>query len=402
MKQISKIYPYVFALFCASFPFTHLSKAIPNILLGVLGVLFCFVVKKENFKKITRLKSLYMLGLMMVIGAFSILIFQRWDDVSFITRFINIVTIVLVSLPITNSIIPIKAFVLSSLSLLLISSIRLISYSNTSGSFDFTSGEHINILLLGERPYLGIIYVACACLCWFLANKSIGITKLLWYFISSLFIAFVWIISARMALIGLFIILLGFVLYQITNIKTALAILGGILILGFLLISSNENLQKRFYFSPNKDFILSERLVHEPRYHIWECAFGMEQNTISILFGKGFEQVKSELVNCYQTRDKFYTEDQQQWFITKQFNTHNQYIEVYYAMGIIAFIFFIGFLFFSLVENRKNYFATGLVVLLLMFLFTENLIHRQVGVMLMGIIIAFITSIKFEKEEKNN
>jgi len=396
--NIRSIYTCLFTLFCVSIPFTDVSKAIPNILIGVLAGFFFFVIKKEDFKKL-QVKWLYLLGLLIITGLVSIFIFQRWDDINFMIRLITIVAIVIISLPVKDHIAPVKAFVLSSLTLLLISSVKIILYVKSSGSFDFTLGEHINTLLLGERPYLGMIYVASACLCWFLADKSLGVAKILWYFISLLFVGFVLIITARMALISLVIILFALVFYSKKRLKASLGVVGGILILGFLLISFNENLKKRFYLSTSKDFVLSERLVHEPRYHIWECASGMEQNTVSFLFGKGFEQTEAELVSCYQTRDKFYTEDQKQWFVRERFNTHNQYIEVYYAMGIIAFVCFIGFLFFVLTENRKNYYATALVLLLFLFLFSENLIHRQIGITYIGLTLVFSRFLNSEKKQ---
>lgn len=396
LTKLHNLYTFLFALFCASLPFTNLAKAIPNILLGVLGALFFFVVRKEDFEKL-RLKSLYMLGLMIIIGVFSVLVFQRWDDMSFIVRLLNILVIVLLSLPVKNYIIIIKAFVFSSLTLLAVSSVNLILYAKTSDSFDFTLGEHINDLLLGERPYLGMIYVASACICWFLASKTSGLFRFLWYFISLVFIVFVAVISARMALVSLFILLFGAVFYYKKGLKTAVGITGGILVLGFLLVSLNENLKNRFFIASGKDFVLSEKLVHEPRYHIWECAFGLDQNTTSFFLGKGFKQTETELVSCYETRGKFYTADQQQWFIKKRFNTHNQYLGVYYCMGAIAFLCFIGFLFFTLAENRKNHYATALVILLLLFLLSENLIYRQIGIMYIGITLVLARLLRSEK-----
>src|SRR5690606_10372774 len=67
--------------------------------------------------------------------------------------------------------------------------------------------------------YLGMIYVASACLCWFLANNSLGVPKILWYFISLVFVGFVLIITARMALISLVIILFALIFYSKKKIK---------------------------------------------------------------------------------------------------------------------------------------------------------------------------------------
>jgi O-antigen ligase len=386
--KLHNIYTYLFALFCAAIPFTDTSKAIPNILMGVLAGLFFFVVKKEDFQKL-KTKSFYLLGLMTLIGVFSVIIFQRWFDLSFISRLMTLIGIIIISLPIKNYILPIKAFVISSFSLLVISSANLIVYVNDSDSFDFTLGGHINTLLLGERPYLGILYVASASLCWFLANKTSGIFRILWFFTSFCFITFVVVISARMALISLFILLCWTILYYRKNLKTILIPIVGVLVVLLILISSNENVKNRFFVSANKEFVLSEKLVHEPRYHIWKCTLGLDHNTTSLFFGKGFQQMEKELVNCYESRDDFYSEDQKQWFIERKFNTHNQYLGVYYCMGVVAFVLFIGFLFFALTESKKSYYATALTLLLVLFSVTENLIHRQIGITYMAITLIF-------------
>jgi O-antigen ligase len=386
--RLQYIYTFLFALFCASVPFTDTSKAIPNILMGVLAGLFFFVVKKEDFQRL-KTKSFYLLGFMTLFGALCVIIFQRWFDWSFISRLMTIMGIIIISIPIKNYIIPIKAFVISAFSLLVISSANLIAYVNDSDSFDFTSGEHINTLLLGERPYLGIFYVASASLCWFLANRTSRILRFLWYFISLCFIAFVVVISARMALISLFLLLFWTILYYRKKLKTILIPIAGVLIVLLILIASNDNVKNRFFFRANKEFVLNERLVHEPRYHIWECALGLKHNTSSFFFGKGFEQMEKELVGCYESRQKFNSEDQQQWFVEKKFNTHNQYLGVYYCMGAVAFVLFIGFLAFALAESRKSYYASVLTLLLILFLVTENLLHRQIGITYMALTIVF-------------
>lgn len=395
MNVIQKIYPYVFAIFCASFPFTDLAKAIPNILAGVLGALFFFVIRKEDLQKL-RLKSLYLFGFLIFIGGLSMIIFQRWEDMGFIVRLLNIVGIILLSLPVRNYILSIKSFVLSSLLLLIISAIKLILYAKNTDSFGFTFGEHINNLLLGERPYLGMLYVTSACLCWFLAEKISGKIRFLWYVVSLIFIGFVFVISARMALISLFVIVIINLFYHKKRLKPSLILTGGIIVSGILLFTFNENFKKRFFIS-NSHYTITEKLAFEPRYHIWECALGLKHNTTTLLFGKGFQQTENELVNCYEIREKFHTEDQKQWFITKKFNTHNQYLGIYVSLGIVALMSLLGFLVFGFMEFRKNYYSTALLLLIAMFLITENLFYRQIGIMYMGLLLAFILKLNADK-----
>jgi O-antigen ligase len=395
MTKLLKPYSFLFALFCASLPFTDLAKAIPNILMGLLVLLFGFVVKKEDFKKLYS-KMTLLLGLFCLSLFFNIIVSGRWEDSGFLSNILITLLIIILSIPIKNYIIPLKAFVFSSLSLLLISSLNLLSYYLTTTDFDFNSGAHINNILMGERPYLGIIYIMAACICWFLAKQTRNKKQVfLWYFISICFIVFVALIAARTALISFFIILLASSFY-FKKLKLAIGFLLGILVFGFLMISLNDNIKSRFFFSERKSSI-NEKLTYEPRYHIWNCAGDIKHDTYSFLLGKGFRTTQRELSECYKNKKDFVTPDQQQWFIHKNFNTHNQYLEFYLCAGILSSLCFVSMLLFTFFENRTNYFATSLLLLLTLFLVTENLIHRQIGVMLMGVVFYFINFISVQK-----
>lgn len=388
MEKLLKPYTLLFALFCASLPFTDLSKAIPNIVMGLLVLLFGFVVKKEDLKKLHS-KTTLLLGLFCLSLFFNIIISGRWEDFGFLTNILITLLIIILSIPITNHIIPLKAFVFSSFTLLLISSFNFLSYYLTTTDFDFNSGAHINDILMGERPYLGVIYIACACICWFLAKQTHNKKQvILWYFMSICFVVFVALIAARTALISFFIILLASSFY-FKRLKLAIGTLCGTLLFGFLLISFNENIKNRFFFSERKSSI-NEKLVYEPRYHIWNCAGDIKHDTYSFILGKGFRTTQRELLECYKSKEDFGTTDQKQWFIQKNFNTHNQYLEFYLSAGILSSICFVLMLLFTFLDNRTNYFATSLILLIMLFLVTENLIHRQIGVMLMGIVFSFI------------
>lgn len=389
IRKLRNLYPYLFALFCASIPFTDVAKAIPNILMAVLALLFGFVVYKDDLKKLFS-KSFYFLVFFIAVASFNLIFFGRWEDTKYVTNVLMLCAIIIISIPVKHHILSLKSFVISSLILLIISSVNITLFAMKSQSFDFTMGEHINVLLLGERPFLGFIYIMSCCISWFLANKTNSKRQsLFWYFISICFIAFVAVISARTALISLFVVLFGSVFYFKKQWKTSLGIIIGTLILGFLLISFNENAKSRFFILFNTNFSLSEKLAFEPRYHIWQCASSLEYTTTSFLFGRGFEQTENELVECYKTKQNFVTEDQQRWFVKNRFNTHNQYIDVFLSMGIIVFVCFISFLFFTLAKYRNNYFATSLIILIILFFFTENLVHRQLGISLVAITLVF-------------
>src|SRR5690606_18170703 len=59
---LSAIYPYAFLLLYLIIPFDNYIRALPNILMAILVVAFPFIVKKEDFKKLTSLSIARFLG----------------------------------------------------------------------------------------------------------------------------------------------------------------------------------------------------------------------------------------------------------------------------------------------------------------------------------------------------
>ncbi|MGI9527374.1 MAG: O-antigen ligase family protein [Weeksellaceae bacterium] len=270
---------------------------------------------------------------------------------------------------------------------------HVISYD----SFNLTSGEIVNDLLLGERPYMAFMYAVATVLSGYLGVIT---RKKFWFLFSICFIAFIIYISARIALVSIIFVALMGVIYlkKSSLISVGIIMLVISIIVGVLTL--NENVRQRFLISNiNENSHLKEKLIFEPRYHIWECTSHLNQNATSILVGKGFKNTTKELVECYKNRTEFYTEDQKNWFIQSEFNTHNQYLGLYWSSGLISLLAFISFLLFTCMEHRKNYFAISLLMVLMFFLLTENMLHRQLGAMLISLVYVFVNFISTPRSE---
>lgn len=389
MRQVSKLYPYIFAIFCGSLPFGNVIKVLPNLLLIVLGVAFLFIVKKKDIKHL-QTKSFYALFSFVLLAIFLIVIKGRWEDSGYIPKLLSILALPILAIPIKRYMLVLKIFVLSTFALLLFSVFKIVHYVIEFQEFKFATGSMINELLLGERPYIGFMYILAAAISFYLARTS---QKFVWYLLSLCFIVMVISISARMAIISVLLMAFASIFYLFRNLKMAVLILVSILFLAVGLFKLNDNLKQRFLLTTpaSKTYVLKEKLILEPRFHIWQCAANLTHSVPSFFLGKGFKQTERELTNCYQQRTTFYTEDQKQWFVNSRFNTHNQYLDIYLNSGIIALILFVGFLVFAFVENRNSYFATAILVFLILFLTTENLIYRQLGTMLIGLIVVFLS-----------
>lgn len=400
MRQVEKLYTYIFAIFCGSLPFENVIKVLPNLLMIVLGIAFLLIVKKKDIKRL-QTKSFYALFSFVLLAIFIIVIKARWEDSGYIPKLLNILAIPILAIPIKRHTLVLKVFVLSAFTLLMISIFKMVQHVIVFQEFKFSTGSIINDLLLGERPYIGFIYILAAAISFCLARTS---QKLVWYFLSLCFIIMVISISARIAIIS--VLLMGFasIFYFFQHFKMAVLILVSALFLVAGLFMLNDNLKQRFLLTnpTSKTYVLEEKLIFEPRFHIWQCATNLEHSVTSFVLGKGFKQTERELTNCYQQRTTFYTEDQKQWFVNSKFNTHNQYIGIYLSSGIIALFLFVGFLVLAIIENKNSFFATAILVFLVLFLTTENLIHRQLGNMLIGLIVVFLRFMSVEKERGRN
>ncbi len=162
-KILNTSYLTVFSFYCAVIPFTDLGEAIPNITLTLVLILFPFVVKKGDWKTIQN-KAIYILFFLVFIIIIQSVVLDRWEDFKFITRLVWLLLILITSIPIKNKLVPILSFVFGAFVLLTISSINLISYSLLSGKLDMTIGDHVSSVLLGDRPYIGYVYVMGFCL----------------------------------------------------------------------------------------------------------------------------------------------------------------------------------------------------------------------------------------------
>jgi O-antigen ligase len=133
---------------------------------------------------------------------------------------------------------------------------------------------------------------------------------------------------------------------------------------------------------------------------IWDCALKISSQSTNKLFGIGFKETSNQLVSCYG--DVINDEPTKQKFITKRFNTHNQYIDFYLSSGLVSLILFISVLLFLLIKYHDNFYPTALIVTIILFGMVENYFHRQVGAYYIGFILVILLINYPLKEPINN
>jgi O-antigen ligase len=237
-------------------------------------------------------------------------------------------------------------------------------------------------------PYLGILFVFSALLVlkellsqkikfnWELVAKSLTLGLLLFSVIA---------FAARLALM-IFLIVSFYLVFKRASFFGKSIFLISIVALCFLMLSlpsSKKRIDEIIYTKmelPNKNQ-KSEEVNF--RYGIYNCV-----NTVlkeNWLFGVGPGNVQNELNKCYAS----YTYKNYDDYTNVEYNSHNQYLDIWLKYGIFGLIFFMFFLFWGIKCSNENYGIFLFIIVIAML--TENILNRQVGV----IFFTFFNSLFF-------
>lgn len=389
-KDLLKYYTILFSFLCVSVPFSEHIIVLPNILMGLLIVFFPFVRQNVDWKVLKSFTILSFIALILWTLS-GIVLQQHWKDFSFFTKIFSVLLLFVLSLPIQNIKQPLVSFIISSCSLLLISGSKLLFHLMKFGNLKLDVGRNVNDLLMGERPFLGFIYLISFCICFYLfKNTDNRKTKYLLLGGMALFIAFILIISARLSTLSLIIILGLLIFYSVNKLKSLIYI--GIGMVGIaLFLTTNPTFKSRLTAGFEQENLSIQKVMSlEPRYHIWSCSYEiLETNTLPIL-GYGFRKTIDNLTNCYEHRKELENEEHRQYFVNSRFNTHNQYLNFLLSTGIVGLILFLGFIGSLMKHAYKAYYTFSVVIALSLFCLFENVLSRQLGAMLFALCIIFI------------
>lgn len=388
----NRTYSYIFALLFLFVPFDEYVRALPNILLIVLSIGFFFIIKKTDLKKLTHPAILLFSGLLVFIVLNS-LIMDRWDaNASILKKILISGGILVLALPLRGDRLKVSlAIVISILVANIISLYKIAILIWKTGTFEFANSQNAIDALVIDRLYMGFFAVLSTVLCYYLLGKLKKAYQLYLWLNIGLNVLFVYVVSSRIAIIIFFTLVL---LQQFYRPKVWKRIL--IALIGFGLITSvafllNNNLDKRFFYSKkdNQDQgFIDKALALEPRTVIWSCAVNIGKSEEVFWVGKGFDNVRNSLVECYEN----YIEHRERrgWFLGMRYNPHNQFLDFYLSTGILAVSLFISIFIFLFIKKRREFFPVALLVSIALFGFIESYFYRQMGGYYFGIILVLI------------
>ncbi len=152
-------------------------------------------------------------------------------------------------------------------------------------------------------------------------------------------------------------------------------------------VFDNKNRENHF----NADYDKDKWNSTNTRVALWQC--GVEIWKEHFLFGTGLGNKKAELMNKYKEKHFLYA-------LETEKNLHNQYLDILMSLGVVGLTFFVtSFFIYPFIQFIKNgqWFSILIFACLAFSFFTENMLDRYQGEML----IAFILPLASKISQKN-
>lgn len=284
-----------------------------------------------------------------------------------------------------------------AISFVLSLSIAFFNFVSSDNLSEFTYYELAETLEL--HPTYFSLYILTAIVFIFSGYSKNNLFNSIFISISVLFIV---LLESRIALLGLLLV----VFYGVLRTKSMhqKLIIFCVFLLGFIGVYKSETLQNRLsqvsYFDVESEDIgtFQENGINQ-RTWLWKNA--LEQIKDKPFFGYGLGSQKN--IFRWKVEKKLLSEDFNYEFnkaalALSEKNLHNQYLQFLYESGILGLTFLLLGVIVLLIRFYKNKQTPQLLILFLftIFMITENLFHRQMGIYFFAFIFSLFLSEKIE------
>lgn len=292
-----------------------------------------------------------------------------------------------------------KAIIFSSLAAIVFSCVKLVMVIETSEDFAFLDSGAIIDAVLIDRIYLGLLAVLSILVSYQSLQRTYHPDNRYYLINIAVNILFILLIVSRVSILILAVIFLTSFLYREKRMPQLIFAIGGMVLAILLTLIINIDLRKQLFYAngiENKGLV-ENTMSTEPRAIIWDCAYNVSKMEGTPVKGLGFVSTNEAMLSCYETIED---DTKREWFVVNKYNTHNQFIDLYLATGVVGVGLFVGGLLLIFIDKRKRYFHAALLLTLIGFCFTENLFHRQIGSYYVGFILISLLIAKTTKEKE--
>jgi len=388
--SLNKIYTSLFFIICFSLSFIgDKFYAIPNGANIALALMFPFVINWSQLVKRLNKKPVIWFAIFVFFIFFkSVFMSYFIEDISQIKKLFQVLLLLILSFGLKEkSVGYLKlGIVLGTLTACVYSLIKICIIVFQTGVFNFTKGPLINETLPVQRLYLGLL---CTFSLIFVLERLLKNRKKYNFFLAVFFIFFTFLIAGRIAVISVLFIIIYYVFTFLKSYMRYIAVLS-IFVLISITAFTNNNLSKRLFHSEDnfRTTYFEKIEMHEPRFLIWKYSLEILKET-NLITGNGYSKTTEKLVNEYKNISQ---EKKRNWFIDKEFNTHNQYLDILISQGVLAALIFIVFLVQLFKVAKKSHTNILLLTSMLIYMTVYNNFHRLIGVYLFSLILIVILS----------
>ena len=390
------IYPYIYMLLFLTIPFDNYVRALPNILLIALLVLFPFVLNKKDLLKIRKGPAVVFLLFLLYLFLNSLFFERVADDLVVIKKIALAFGLAILYIPVEDSRKIGMAIIFSSLAAIVFSVVKIIIIINISEDIALGYSREVIEALLIDRLYLGLLSILSILVSVRSISKEYHPNNQYHLINIIVNILFVFLMVSKIAIIILAAVFVLRMLYSRYKLAKILAIaVSGICVA--VLVIAYSNLKQESSALEGEDRMessfLQNTVTWELRTTVWKCATEIANSEGILLEGLGTERTKESLVACYdETIEGNWKRNR---YVAMEYNAHNQFLDTYLSFGLVALILFVGFLAITFLKNTKHYFSMAILITMIGYLMVENVFHRQIGAYYVGFMLIVLLSSNF-------
>ena len=388
--SLDKIYSSLFFIICFSLAFIgDKFYAIPNGANIALVLLFPFIINWSQLLNLLNKKLvIWFSAFVFFIFLKSVFLNNFIEDISQIKKLFQVLLLVILSFGLKEKNLSYlkSGIILGTFTACTYSLIKICIIVFQTGVFNFTKGPLINETLPVQRLYLGLL---CTFSLIFVFERLLKNQKKHNLFLAVFFVFFVFLIAGRIAIVSVLFIIIYYVFTFLKSYMRYVAVLL-ILLLTSVVVLTNNNLSQRIFHSDDnfRTSYFEKIEMHEPRFLIWKYSFEILKQT-NLITGNGYSKTTEKLVNKYNNIPQ---QKKKNWFINKEFNTHNQYLDILISQGILALFLFLIFLTQAFKLAKESHTKLLLLISMLIYMTVYNNFHRLIGVYLFALIFIVILS----------
>lgn len=234
--------------------------------------------------------------------------------------------------------------------------------------------------------------------------------KILYCILMLFTLIFIFLLSSKTIIVSICLIINLFLIIWIArkkNIITAILYALVVNVFAFLVLFNLSFSRSRFdeIIKSKLDFINQKEYAPETvfngasiRFAIWKFSIEILNDNRAWVFGLGTGDAQDNLTRIY-VKNNLYSGNEKLGFVGfTDYNAHNQYLQFLLSLGLVGLVYFFICLWhpLSLAYSKSDYLFIALMVLFIIFCFTESVLCRHKGVVFFSLFTSLLVFNRYQ------